>query len=1733
MARLNDDNQRKLHGSASLERVAVKDGLRLARQGLTQALLLARLLGSGLGLAAVQPVLPILLIGSTLAAAQAQQETTPEPLDKVVIRQLRQTTEGGQSQLLLLIEFDEVDNADTYELQIREKMKGEPAEGQAWSGPDLRSRQLESHGEHKLSPSFPSGVYEVRVQAVPENGSSQYQRGPWSEIREFQLGPETVKDLEVTAGNKSLKVTWKAANYAQNGYRVRWREKGVGALLGKETVTGTSFTIPDLTNGTSYVVRVDTRNNGNGDDVPGTGITECCFEPTEADNHEPIVENEITDPMATTVGMDFNYMFPADTFSDPDKNTLTYSATKSDGSPLPSWLNFNPTTRTFSGTPPAWDPGTLMVKVTASDGLDSVYDIFGIRVRPLTITNITITSIDTQDIIFGEPRDVDVDATAANAGNTLQFKAESSDETVATVTPTALMDHGGSSQITVTPVGIGTATITVTVSDRLLNDAAQTTFMVNVSAAPLATPEVTLNSVGETQLEATWNAVPDAATYELQWKLTTTLEWGVNSVEARPDESIINRFVLEDRLTDNQAYDVRVRAKAATDSTTHQDSAWSESVTGTPVAQALNYMRVQALTVDTEITTLMPAPRGFTNTITYAASPNLPAGLTLNLTTGAISGTPTTVNPDAVTVTVTGTADGGQMATVQIRFPRVNPQPNEIDLTVIPASVVENAPPTTITVTAMVDGTAFPQDQIVTVMVGGQSDDATEGTDYTAVDDFTITIDAGQSSGFETFTLTPIDDRDDETDEMIMLSGTASSGATVRGINLTINDDDGTPTAPTNLSFGAQKYRQLTVRWNAPDDDGGSVITDYDVRYKLTTDSSWTLLDDTMPSTETTATIMNLMNGMQYEVQVRAENMNGSGEWSLSTTATAMGAPASPAMPRLEPGSGYRQLKVSWDAPDDGGSAITDYDVRYKLTTDSSWTLLDDTMPSTETTATIMNLMNGMQYEVQVRAENMNGSGEWSLSTTATAMGAPASPAMPRLEPGSGYRQLKVSWDAPDDGGSAITDYDVRYKLTTDSSWTLLDDTMPSTETTATIMNLMNGMQYEVQVRAENMNGSGEWSLSTTATAMGAPASPAMPRLEPGSGYRQLKVSWDAPDDGGSAITDYDVRYKLTTDSSWTLLDDTMPSAETTATIMNLMNGMQYEVQVRAENMNGSGEWSLSTTATAMGAPASPAMPRLKAGDRKLTVSWDTPDDGGSEIMDYDVRYKLTTDSSWTLLDDTMPSTETTATIMNLMNGMEYEVQVRAENTNGSGEWSLSAMETPVLTKEKLDEVNEEILPSVLNQVTEKQIAIVTDRLATISSDSHMGSLSMEEVVTDVADYLLSHHQDIQANGFDWRQALSGNNFSFALADASVSQGSMDMDDGKHSHNSGSSPVSFWGGIDYSSLEDKIEGFDLHGDIIYFNFGVDKEFTPDLVAGVLLSISNSEFDLTQGPAENTYEVDISTVNPYISWEASDDLSLWASVGYGRGQADLTDDSTDTTVSQSGDFTSFSAGGRFQLWQSEAGTALALKLDGTTAHFLDVDVQNSRLAAELSHDFSIESGVLNTALELGLLMSSADESAAELAGRLHWQGDAGFSASAQSRVLLGGGDRQEWGIGGALHYTTAGAGEGLMMSLEPSLGISNPQLLPGLWSATRSGDLAIATEAPTARLNAAIAYGFPTSDGLLTPYTDFSLSETTNTYTAGLRYGLPTGLDLDLKGMRKTSTTDDGENSILLELGSDL
>jgi hypothetical protein len=92
------------------------------------------------------------------------------------------------------------------------------------------------------------------------------------------------------------------------------------------------------------------------------------------------------------VGQAVNFTLASNTFTDPQDETLTYTATQANGAALPSWLSFNVTTQTFAGTPPAGNTN-LSIEVTATDtsGLSASETFAANLVAPTapTITNQT------------------------------------------------------------------------------------------------------------------------------------------------------------------------------------------------------------------------------------------------------------------------------------------------------------------------------------------------------------------------------------------------------------------------------------------------------------------------------------------------------------------------------------------------------------------------------------------------------------------------------------------------------------------------------------------------------------------------------------------------------------------------------------------------------------------------------------------------------------------------------------------------------------------------------------------------------------------------------------------------------------------------------------------------------------------------------------------------------------------------------------------------------------------------------------------------------------------------------------------------------------------------------------------------------------------------------------------------------------------------------------------------
>ena len=412
-----------------------------------------------------------------------------------------------------------------------------------------------------------------------------------------------------------------------------------------------------------------------------------------------------------------------------------------------------------------------------------------------------------------------------------------------------------------------------------------------------------------------------------------------------------------------------------------------------------------------------------------------------------------------------------------------------------------------------------------------------------------------------------------------------------------------------------------------------------------------------------------------------------------------------------------------------------------------------------------------------------------------------------------------------------------------------------------------------------------------------------------------------------------------------------------------------------------------------------------------------------------------------------------------------------------------------------------------------------------------------------LAENLYIHHEALQNGTVSFDQAFSGQTFSFPF---NLSQASAEDQESSPRFNALISSE-----INFSRISDSTPNLDFDGSATFYGLGLSVIPNPEvpLITGLQFGYtqSNSDFEYLEA-LEGTYDLRMFSVSPFIAWDATDSLTVWSAIGYGRPNTETTIDSIvgldfdsteeeEVSYSSSGDFFSFAGGANYRVWQSDL-SALSLNLSGSTTSFLDNDSKEGSISAQFSHNFPFNSGQLKTSADLALILSDSGPSATELSGNLNWLPNKGrLSGSTNARVLLFGGDRSEWGIGGSVTLLPGERGEGLSLALRPSFGqtntaLSNLHLDP--FSFSDPTELALSTAPLTARFNAELAYGFPSGNhALLTPYTKLSMGHYGTTTSAGLRYQLDNSLDLDFSASHRHRSSGNNDNRFFLQLRSDL
>ena len=460
------------------------------------------------------------------------------------------------------------------------------------------------------------------------------------------------------------------------------------------------------------------------------------------------------------------------------------------------------------------------------------------------------------------------------------------------------------------------------------------------------------------------------------------------------------------------------------------------------------------------------------------------------------------------------------------------------------------------------------------------------------------------------------------------------------------------PGVPLNV-VATPGDKQASVSWSAPANAGTSAITDYVIEYSTNGGNSWTTFTDGTATT-TSAVVTGLVNGTAHIFRVSAVNAAGTGDPSAASASITPQAfpPATPAAPTATGGNG--QASLTWAAPFDSGSAITDYEIQYSSNNGVNWTTFPDGA-STATSATVTGLTNGTAYVFRVAARNLNGLSSYSpASAPAVTPFAPASaPAITTAV--AGDSQATLTWTTPtDNGGSPITGYIVEFTSTAGTQ-TRQVGAVNST----VIAPLVNGTAYTFRVRAVTTAGTGTQSAPTApVTPVGLPGVPTGLAALGTNGSALL--SWSAPASNGAAITGYIVEY---TSNAGTVTQAVGPATSTT--ISGLTNGTAYTFRVAAMNVVGQSAFS-APAAGVIPAPQAVAPSRLTGTvvNGNVSLRWTAPRvPRGTRITDYVVQASTDNGATWATVTDGVSAAAQTV-ITGLANGVQHRFRVAAV-TNG------------------------------------------------------------------------------------------------------------------------------------------------------------------------------------------------------------------------------------------------------------------------------------------------------------------------------------------------------------------------------------------------------------------------------------------------------------------------------------
>ena len=443
---------------------------------------------------------------------------------------------------------------------------------------------------------------------------------------------------------------------------------------------------------------------------------------------------------------------------------------------------------------------------------------------------------------------------------------------------------------------------------------------------------------------------------------------------------------------------------------------------------------------------------------------------------------------------------------------------------------------------------------------------------------------------------------------------------------------------PAGLSASAITATTATLSWTAV-----SGALSYNIRWRPVGTTTWS----TTTSSSASVGITGLIAGTQYEFQVQVVCSAGTGNFSASTTFTTLTQSCGTPTNLFASSIAGNSAVLNWT----GVSGATSYNVRWRIFGTTTWT----TGATSSTTLLITGLAPLTQYEFQVQAVCGASTGSFASEfkfTTLTAQGC----GTPQNLNATGIEATfaTLNWNAV----SGATSYNVRWRQLGASTW--------STGSTANTSLLVSGLNprstYEYQVQAVcgsalgSYSGSASFSTNNSDSTCGIPAGLNATTVTTST----ATLNWLSV----SGAFSYNVQWRAVGATTWS----SSSTGALSLSINGLNAGTQYEFQVQAVCSSSSGLFSASvnfTTATVQSCGTPVGLNATAVTTSAATLNWSAV----SGAISYNVQWRAVGTTPWS----SGSTGSLSLNISSLSAGTQYEFQVQAVCSSGSGNFSPSA----------------------------------------------------------------------------------------------------------------------------------------------------------------------------------------------------------------------------------------------------------------------------------------------------------------------------------------------------------------------------------------------------------------------------------------------------------------------------